>query len=645
MRKFLPLLLCLLTFITLSAQDTLLTEQFTTSGEGSRYVSNHAVDLGNNDYWERTNTSGVTLPPAGFGSTPINTAPQGGNYWATEDINNLAISEGILTFSGISITGYGSLVFNLYIADPRAGSTRWDINDYLLVEANIDGGGWTAIGRFLGSDPFGTELQIDDNLDGIAGPAAIFATTTFTEHTFAIAGSGTSMDVRIRMLNNASEELGIDNISVLGTLTSNDPPVLATIEGTVLSYTEGSGAQNITSSITVSDTEGDNITGGTVDFSAGFDATEDVLSVASMFGVTGVFAGSTLTLTGTTTIANYQTILRAVQYTNIDATDPSLQDRSVRFTVTDGQVSNTVSRDITIDASIASGVSLASTVCEGFETDGNGTRYQAYPHIVGSDYWTRFVGSPPGHGSTITSITGTALWGAEDVVNGSNPNPANIGEMILNAFDATALNEFTVDIDLAVGSLTSWETTGDYCRVQYRIDAGSWITQIAFYGNGGGGFQEDTNLDGSPDGTVLTAALQTFSRTFTTTGTSLEIRVIHDSDGSEELAFDQICVSGILSGNTPPVLAAIETDTLVFTEGSVPHDVTATMTVFDADSDSITGATIDIIQGFDSAEDSLTFTSQFWHYRISSRKCINTFRKCYNRPISNSIKECSLSKY
>ena len=110
MRKFLPFILGLLSFYSVTAQDTLLIERFETSGEGSRYVSNHAVDLGNNDYWERTGSSGVALPPTGFGSTPINVAPQGGNYWATEDINSLAaISEGIITFGGINITGYGSL--------------------------------------------------------------------------------------------------------------------------------------------------------------------------------------------------------------------------------------------------------------------------------------------------------------------------------------------------------------------------------------------------------------------------------------------------------------------------------------------------------------------------------------------------------
>ena len=48
-----------------------------------------------------------------------------------------------------------------------------------------------------------------------------------------------------------------------------------------------------------------------------------------------------------------------------------------------------------------------------------------------------------------------------------------------------------------------------------------------------------------PAGAILTTALTTFDYSFASTGTTLQVRLIHDSDGNEELAFDNFCVSGL----------------------------------------------------------------------------------------------------
>ena len=87
---------------------------------------------------------------------------------------------------------------------------------------------------------------------------------------------------------------------------------------------------------------------------------QDVLAaVAPLFGVTPSFnpATGTLTLTGATTIANYQTILRAVTYENTSQA-PSTLDRTVTFKVNDGALESAgATRGITV-----TGVDDAPTV-------------------------------------------------------------------------------------------------------------------------------------------------------------------------------------------------------------------------------------------------------------------------------------------
>src|SRR5205085_522823 len=80
---------------------------------------------------------------------------------------------------------------------------------------------------------------------------------------------------------------------------------------------------------------------------------QDVLSFTPAFGVTGVFnaATGTLTLSGTTTVANYQALLRTVKYANT-SDDPSTATRTVSFQVNDGAGSNNLSNIITSTISV-----------------------------------------------------------------------------------------------------------------------------------------------------------------------------------------------------------------------------------------------------------------------------------------------------
>ncbi|MEZ5658193.1 MAG: LamG-like jellyroll fold domain-containing protein [Burkholderiaceae bacterium] len=137
------------------------------------------------------------------------------------------------------------------------------------------------------------------------------------------------------------------------TVTSvNDAPVLAGIEVTALGYAENDPATAVTGTITVGDVDSSLIASALVDFSAGYVNGEDLLAFPGFGSISGVWnpAAGTLSLTGSDTLANYESALRLVSYRNL-SDDPDTGTRTVRFVVSDGLDSSApVTRDIDITA-------------------------------------------------------------------------------------------------------------------------------------------------------------------------------------------------------------------------------------------------------------------------------------------------------
>ena len=177
----------------------------------------------------------------------------------------------------------------------------------------------------------------------------------------------------------------------------NDNPVLSGSGGT-LAYTEN-GSPAVDPGLNVSDVDSPNLTGATVQITGNYQSSEDELEFSDQNSIVGVFsqATGTLTLSGSSSVANYQTALRSVQYSN-SSEDPNTTTRTVTFQVDDGaaanNLSNTVTRDISItrvnDAPVAGDDSFAGAL-------GN----------------TRFSVGTSATGPHIT-ISGTALTGDSD---------------------------------------------------------------------------------------------------------------------------------------------------------------------------------------------------------------------------------------
>ncbi len=129
----------------------------------------------------------------------------------------------------------------------------------------------------------------------------------------------------------------------------NDAPVVTTTAGS-LAYTENDPATAIDPGLTVTDVDSANLTDATVAITAGFVSGQDILAFTNQLGVTGSYNSGTgvLTLTGTTTVANYQTALRSVTYQN--SSDNPTASRAVTFTANDGTSTGSATRGITITA-------------------------------------------------------------------------------------------------------------------------------------------------------------------------------------------------------------------------------------------------------------------------------------------------------
>lgn len=127
----------------------------------------------------------------------------------------------------------------------------------------------------------------------------------------------------------------------------NDPPVLSAVESTALSYSHGSAATAITSTLLLTDADDANLTSATVKITSGFHSATDVLQFANTAKITATYNAATgvLTLTGTDSISDYRTALRSVKF--VTTSGAAAGTRTISFQANDGHVANNLSNIVT----------------------------------------------------------------------------------------------------------------------------------------------------------------------------------------------------------------------------------------------------------------------------------------------------------
>jgi VCBS repeat-containing protein len=124
----------------------------------------------------------------------------------------------------------------------------------------------------------------------------------------------------------------------------NDRPVV--IAGHTLNYTENQIATAIDTAITVSDVDSASLASATVQITGNYVKGEDLLGFTDQNGIHGSFdaATGTLTLTGSSSVANYQTALASVTYVNT-SDNPSGAARAVTIVTNDGALDSLAATD------------------------------------------------------------------------------------------------------------------------------------------------------------------------------------------------------------------------------------------------------------------------------------------------------------
>jgi VCBS repeat-containing protein len=209
--------------------------------------------------------------------------------------------------------------------------------------------GFTNTANITGTFNAGTGVLTLTGTDTVANYQAALRSVTFNN-------TSTNPSTLQRTVTwQVDDGAGVNNLSApvtstINVVAVNSAPQLA--NGSTITYTENDPATVINSIITVSDADSPNLTGATVQITSGYNSAQDVLSFAPFGGISGSFNSGTgtLTLSGSSSVANYQTALRNVKYTNT-SDDPTTASRTVVFQVTDGtDASNTINSTINVTA-------------------------------------------------------------------------------------------------------------------------------------------------------------------------------------------------------------------------------------------------------------------------------------------------------
>ncbi|HEX8084459.1 MAG TPA: hypothetical protein VF529_09235 [Solirubrobacteraceae bacterium] len=261
--------------------------------------------------------------------TPVNDAPE------------VEASEGTTDYTGSATTVDGSL-------------SAIDVDDDDLESARVAiSSGFVSGDELVFTDQSGITGSYDDEtgvltLSGTA-PVADYETALRSiayDHT----GGTPTGDRTVEFATNDGE---LDSAPSSKHVEINDQPVLDASDDT-LAYTENDGPVVVDSGLTASDPDSASFTGATVAIASGFADAQDELAFTDQNGISGVYDDTTgvLTLTGSASVADYETALRSVTYEN-SSDDPSAS-RTISFQVDDGAVFNnvsaTVSRDVAITA-------------------------------------------------------------------------------------------------------------------------------------------------------------------------------------------------------------------------------------------------------------------------------------------------------
>jgi len=153
---------------------------------------------------------------------------------------------------------------------------------------------------------------------------------------------------------------------------------------------------------------------------------------------------------------------------------------------------------------------------------------------------------------TYTGFTGN-FFAAQDVDDGGWTGSANPSQLTWSSIDVSGYTNLEIK-GLFANVNTDKIDASDYVIIEYNLDSGGWTTILQFENDGSTyntGFLEDTDFDGTGDGTALSSTATSFSNSIGSTGSSIDIRItVSVNAGDEDFAFDDIKIIGSAAGPT-----------------------------------------------------------------------------------------------
>jgi len=331
---------------------------------------------GSDSFTFTANDSHVDSAPATVGITvnPVNDAPE----LANTEAGALAYTENdpaTFVTATTTVTDIDSADFagGTLTVDWSVGGTvddRLELSDHgpITVAGSTVSDNGTPIGTFTGgSGP----IALVVTLNASATPAATQdLVRAVTYRNVSDAPSSAARSVRL-VLTDGDGGTSAPATRAVALTAVNDAPVLGAIEGSAVAYVESvdsAPAQSqVTNTLTAADPDNANLSSATVQITTACQPSEDVLVFANQNGISGSYTAATclLTLTGSSSVANYQAALRSVKYETTSDT-PNTTTRTIAFQVDDGaatsHASNTQSRDVTVTASNDSPTGVADAL-------------------------------------------------------------------------------------------------------------------------------------------------------------------------------------------------------------------------------------------------------------------------------------------
>jgi large repetitive protein len=452
----------------------------------------------------------------------------------------------------------------------------------------------------------------------------------------------------------------------------NAAPVIAVSSGTV-TYIENATGVAIDNALAVSDSDSPNLKGATVQISSNYVNGQDLLTFNNQLGITSVFDASTgkLTLTGTTTVANYQTALKSVQYSN-SSDNPSPLNRTIQFQVDDGfAVSNLGSRTLAVttvndlpvvtlpsspapytENGLGTAIDLGLTIADPDNLTLTGATVSITNFVAGQDQ----LNFSPQNGITVSSFAGgvLALTGTTSLTNyqtalrsvtysNSSDNPTTTNRTIqFQVNDGTALSNspiqtVTVTAVNDAPVITTAASTVTYTEnsLGTTIDTGLTIADPDNL-NLTGATVSITNfvagqdlLNFSPQNGItvssFTGGVLALTGTTSLSNYQTALRSVTYSNSSDNPTTASRTIQFQVNDGT--ALSNIGSDTVAinaindapsvtgsaspvtYTEGTIPIAIAAGATISDVDSPNLSSATVRITN-FVAGEDLLNFTNQ-----------------------------------